>query len=153
MRCQWIDNIQIYHLVPKKVIYGQWFGCSQALKMMAPSNCCTPSFLSDTSIISSSLSFFYSQYPWFSILALKYEASVLKNQNMTTFHYSTIKIKCKDELWFVSWWQIKTRKLEWFLHEHNKGIMSNRVFRNFRQHGNQSFLAQLYSLITRRTLE
>ena len=51
MRYLWKDNIQIFHLVPKEVMYVQRFGCKQVLKIMATSR--TPSFMSDTSISSS----------------------------------------------------------------------------------------------------
>ena len=51
MRYLWKDNIQIFHLVPKEVMYVQWFGCKQVLKIMATSR--TPSSMSDTSISSS----------------------------------------------------------------------------------------------------
>ena len=51
MRYLWKDNIQIFHLVPKEVMYVQRFGCKQVLKIMATSR--SPSFLSDMSISSS----------------------------------------------------------------------------------------------------
>ena len=51
MRYPWKDNIQLFHLVPKEVMYVQQFGCKQVVKIMATSR--TPSFMSDTSISSS----------------------------------------------------------------------------------------------------
>ena len=35
VRYPWKDNIQIFHFVPKDVMYVQWFGCKQVLKIMA----------------------------------------------------------------------------------------------------------------------